>query len=877
MASITTQERNQLTGLFVTMFNAAPGADHLSAMVDARAAGASLETLANNMAGRPEFQQVYPSFLTAEEFADRVVANLLPASTPSGAKAWSTDWIVSKVSAGESTGSVLLQAAQALMATDNPNYADAQALMENRIEVANHFSVTNEQPSGDLASLQDVIASVTPDPASVTAAKEAIDNNLAGDTFILTTGADTLNGSTGNDEFRALSVGADGKDATTFSAFDALDGGAGRDTLNIFSDAGKGANAGFPANATVQNIEVVNFNNADAGFGPVDASRFQGATLLNQVAFASAVTNLGAGTAAGFQELSGPLSVQAADSATSAAVALNNVADVIDLTVLATAAGMLDTVNITGTVVDVPITGKVDPVDLDVTVGKDVETLTLNSAIAVNLTVNDGAGSKTVSTVDASGSAGALTYDAAPTVANITTGDAGDTITLNTKFATGLTSASLESGAGDDTLVVKVDDSGDFDATVTVDAGEGNDSIEINTVAVPATKTLSLNVSGGAGDDTITLKNGIPSVTAADAIDGGEGTDTLVADGKALVAEDYILLTEVLTGFEGIQFITAGATIDASRMPNYKAIEFAGGPSVADKVADDQALTTSVDLTATANGYKAGPPATYAGTLDITAAAAAPGALTITANADTVNLSIEAGTNKDGVAGDLTDVTLAGDVKTANVTLAPATDNAGTPATADDVYDTANVNVDTGAANKAMTTLTLDGNGMALVNNVDGAKLSTIDASGLTNTGIDGTVGTALTLTTDSKMAESIKLGAGLDDLTLTNSTFKNMDTIDGLTLVDDAATAGLQVDPAKSDALDVGVTGFLKTTITAGSLNLALTAAAASTDDALVFAFGGNTYVFEDSDGDQILDDEDLVVKLVGTVDLDLLVSALG
>src|SRR5690606_18152723 len=134
MASITTEARNELTGLFIALFNAAPGADHLSSIVAAREAGASLESIAANLAAKPEFQQSYPAFLTAEEFAARVVETLLTDDTAAGAKTWATNWIVGKLNAGETPANVLLQAAQALMLTENRNYAAAQDLMLNRIE-----------------------------------------------------------------------------------------------------------------------------------------------------------------------------------------------------------------------------------------------------------------------------------------------------------------------------------------------------------------------------------------------------------------------------------------------------------------------------------------------------------------------------------------------------------------------------------------------------------------------------------------------------------------------------------------------------------------------------------------------------------------------
>jgi hypothetical protein len=131
-----------------------------------------------------------------------------------------------------------------------------------------------------------------------------------------------------------------------------------------------------------------------------------------------------------------------------------------------------------------------------------------------------------------------------------------------------------------------------------------------------------------------------------------------------------------------------------------------------------------------------------------------------------------------------------------------------------------------------------------------------------------------------------VTLGDGLDviqigDATAIGSSYLNQDTITGLNLVDDGTGA---VDAALSDAIQVfdgaagAVTGFAKTTVAGATLDLALVNAAASADgDELVFAFGNDTYIYVDNDGDDLVTDADIVVKLTDTVDLDLLVYALG
>jgi len=175
MALITTAQRDQLTALFIGMFKAAPGANNLSDMVAAVESGKTIYEVAATLASKADFGKVYPGFLTGSEFADRVIANLLPSTTPAAAQTWSKDWILGKLNAGESRASIIATAIIALTegpGVTNTNYADANAQLKNQIEVSNYFSITKELSDSDLSDLQDVIASVTATASSVTAAKK---------------------------------------------------------------------------------------------------------------------------------------------------------------------------------------------------------------------------------------------------------------------------------------------------------------------------------------------------------------------------------------------------------------------------------------------------------------------------------------------------------------------------------------------------------------------------------------------------------------------------------------------------------------------------------------------------------------------------------
>ena len=229
-----------------------------------------------------------------------------------------------------------------------------------------------------------------------------------------------MNGNAGNDTITALTIKADGSDASTVTSFDAIDGGAGVDTLNIYTEVNTleniALNADMPKTATVKNVEIVNIYNTDEAADLGDASKFVGVTQLWQHGTAAAVTELAATTTAGFKNISTDVSAAAATGVASIAVALDGLADSNGSTPaaakVAVSADALNAVTVTGTVKDGNDTGAtVDKIALAATVGKDVQTLTVNSVVGATVTVTtDSTSTKAMTTLDASGSAGAIAF-----------------------------------------------------------------------------------------------------------------------------------------------------------------------------------------------------------------------------------------------------------------------------------------------------------------------------------------------------------------------------------------------------------------------------------------------------------------------------------
>lgn len=803
---------------------------------------------------------------------EQLINNLYQQMFGRSAELAGLDFYSAQLANGESTLAEI-----ALDIANGAQNEDATAL-SNKVAVAANFTAaidTTEEVlayAGDSAanSARDFLATVNAETDAETVDVDAQlsslvqadqDETTAGETFNLTAGPDSLTGTNLNDTFNALTVRADGTDATTLSAFDSIDGGAGEDTLNIYTDANAATplNAGFLDSATVRNVEIVNIFNSNgvAAFG--DASKYEGVEQLWQIGAADAVTELGADTTAGFRNIAtGPLSVTAANAAAAASVALDGVGDAAALNVLGTATGSLNSVTVSGSRVDTDNDGLAN-LALGVTAGQNQETVSVDTAFDTTLTVNNGAG-LTVKTVDATASEGDITYtNAANTVSTIKTGAGNDTVTVNTATSNVVGSV----------------------VNALVETGEGDDQITVNT-----TGTGRTTVNAGAGDDIITLTS---ALTTSTRIDGGEGNDKLVlVDGGDLIAGDYALIRTTVSNVESLEF---GATVgaDASELAQFSELTFDEAQvaaSIIDNVAAEQSLVAKGALTAEAAGYVAAgaDPATYAGTLNVTAqAAAAPVAQAIDVSADTANVTVAAASGVTGAVAAsqaATNIaTITGDVQTLNVVTENGVNNADLDVAA--AADTLSVvDITVGTELTELTELTLSGNGSVTVDNANvgtATKLVTIDASELggelTYGASAGNITGGLDYTGNIAVAETVTLGSGADVVTA-NSTYGLMDTIIGFDSTKETNDGTSVTDTLVFGTLDTSAGVATKVTLSEDATSLesafveAAVASDANTSAVVTFQFDGNTYLFQDAGTAGELDNDDLAIEIVGLHD---------
>ena len=403
--------------------------------------------------------------------------------------------------------------------------------------------------------------------------------------FELTTGVDTFVGTALVDIFNAVPVNVTtGALADTLTNYDSIDGGAGVDVFNIYTQLGSDHTTTFnylmPSTVTVKNVETINIyndpsinakafstdvvlevdlrrspdHNGFVKFKPlgintvdnIDASKFVGATSINQFGLANDIVNLGANTTAGFYNQTNlVVSVAAASGVSSAHLDFGNISTklvdgqqtlALGFETLNQAAAVdvwgdaLNTVNLTGSLglsPNFPVIGPLGQyVDLWVHTGLNQPKLTLNTSVNAALTILPDDLAVKLSTVDASGSTGSISFTTAGDFINtLLTGSGNDTVAIDT-VTSKTVNALVQTNAGLDEIKVNTSGLG----TTTVAAGAGNDTVNIASVS-----TGLLNVTLGDGNDTFglgstvfnTLVTGGTLVNGSAVVDGGTGTDTM--------------------------------------------------------------------------------------------------------------------------------------------------------------------------------------------------------------------------------------------------------------------------------------------------------------------------------------------------------------
>lgn len=229
---ITTQMRTDVSQLYVALFGRAPDGEGLGYWVQQRDAGQSMTQIANTMYATTPARAYFPSFMTNGEIIASFYVNVLGRTADTEGLAF---WTAKLNASGATPGSVIAEMINVVAhytGTD-PAGLTSQALYNNKVAVAQWYGEQN----GAIAGATTILAGVTADPATVTAAMSG--SVTSGQTLNLTTDADTVEITTANtvDIVKGYWEGTAGSD--TFSVADAINGN-GQTELRLVV-AGNGA------------------------------------------------------------------------------------------------------------------------------------------------------------------------------------------------------------------------------------------------------------------------------------------------------------------------------------------------------------------------------------------------------------------------------------------------------------------------------------------------------------------------------------------------------------------------------------------------------------------------------------------------------------
>jgi hypothetical protein len=479
--ALTAAESKELYQFFNVAFNAAPGVTYMGQLYEARQV-MTMEQVVEVFTTKTQFTSVYPTFLTNNAFATRLVDNVVGDSATAAAKATAVADIEAALAIGWSRGKVIYTIFGNLANKDatDADWGTTATQFANQVTVAQYYTETLLVDTTDVTKLQAAISGVTATTdVSTTAAIETLLYAAGATTEVAgaftTEDNEAVAGTPADDSFEAIL-------GQTLQDGDSLDGGAGTDSLTIR------AGTGFGGSVEIENVETININLRSGS--TIDMAAIAGVSGIN-------VTD---------------------DSASSKTLSLTNAS----LSPVYSVAASGTTLSISPEDAD----GETDSISLAVAakgvtfdIGEGVESVAIAAAVSGSLTLdtNDGAavtvtGSGTLSlditaasSLSMAGFSGAVTVDAtdAATAFTYVGGEGVDALTVS-----GLTSTdTLNGGSGNDTLAV----AGASGLTVTSSAVQNFETIAVSavgqtTVSITNSGISTINVGAASNTTTFSLK-----------------------------------------------------------------------------------------------------------------------------------------------------------------------------------------------------------------------------------------------------------------------------------------------------------------------------------------------------------------------------------
>jgi len=768
--AITAQTRTDIVQLVVSMLGEAPSTAMLTDLVTKANAGSTIQELADSLATNAAFTSAFPVWMTSKEFTTKIVNNMFAGGTVTQADTDAAiDYIAGAITAGTFTKTSAVVALTSYMASAdgaaNASYGSASQAYQNKVEVAEYFTITKGMGDATAAERKAAIANVTSEASSVTAEKASADTVATAATVVpaqnatLSTSADTITGGSGDDTvIGVIGTNALTASGTTLQAGDNINLGAGTDTLAI-SIAGThtgGTNTTTVSLTDIEKIQVSNYETS-ANLDTIDLALASG---LGTVSLYGSIANGDVAFTGAKNILASEMWNGAGDlSVGYAAAAVAGLTDVASLTVSGATAGTFTSAG--------------------------VETLNIVSA-GTNALTSVASGYKAVNI-----SGGKLTLGNLGTTA---------TVAVDATEQTGKLTATL---AGTGTLAVKVGSGGSaIDATAdtitkadTITGGAGADALTINTatmtnatlVGVTGVETLNYDVAStitltkatdfttfdfdDAGNQSLILSTGYTGAVTVDITGDATNADVITNTANVAVtvkgnAADFDAATDINGSATGIETLLIKAD------GNTAVITGAGAIDAVDQITIVDGTVAGTDVTLDVNAYGT------ALTIDATAldagttAASADNEFLTISNVSNKALTVKGGGGPDVIQDSASADTIEGNggadvitadqggVDTIKGGAGNDTINMGATLTAADVIDggegtdTLNVTAITAAALAGVTNVETLGYTAA------GALSLAADLS-FDAISLEGTNNTALTFATGYKKAMSVNVEDG--------------------------------------------------------------------------------------------------------------------
>jgi len=506
--ALTQATKTELYRFFVIAFDAAPGVTYMSQLAEASEYGMSVQEIVEVFTTKPQFTAVYPNFLTTEQFAAKLVANVVGDSASTEAKAEAEADVAAALNAGWSRGEVIYTIFNNLAAKsfDDPVWGATAEQMANQVKVAQYYTEEMLGNTTDLGVLQSVIAGVNQDTdVSTSEAIEAAIGQTLRPTETLTEGVDNINGTAAVDVIQG--------GTSTLTLGDYINGGGGNDVLNLTlagngGEGGDGLYAGFQ----VENVETLNVR-AIGEDSDVELS-------LTYVEGLKQINVLRSTNEIYLQDIQNLVGVKLDDVAADVSIDFDKNEDVL---------GSADALNL-----EVREVGSsADGYDVDVTIDEDIEILNIEDSGRDNFESDFALYGEGLERIVVTGGAG-YTQEEGVQQGHLSMwiGTDGNGASLDsTAYAGDLSVGTTQSdvddiatGAGDDEIYID----SDWDATQTISTGGGSDSVEVD-------GSLGGTIDTGSGDDDVDVADGVLDnglITTGDGDDSVEVQGGIAADGS---------------------------------------------------------------------------------------------------------------------------------------------------------------------------------------------------------------------------------------------------------------------------------------------------------------------------------------------------------